>query len=142
MRQEGARVLARRFRGLAALASCRGISLTEVTVALGILGVAVAGTARAVPTAYQTVFQAGDVTTATALAQQRIEQLRNRPLGDPALAAGTTEETSLANNPGLLRRTIVADVPAEGLKQITVQIIHAARGETSPTVALTTLRAY
>jgi hypothetical protein len=88
------------------------------------------------------VFLAGDVTTATALAQQRLEQLRNRPLGDAALAAGTTDETSLANNPGLVRRTIVADVSAEGLKQITVQIINVARGESTPRVALTTLRAY
>lgn len=118
----------------------RGFSLTEVTVALGILSVALAGTVCAIPVAYRTIYLAGDVTAATAMAQQRIEQLRNRPLGDPALAAGTTDESSLADYPGLVRRTIVADVPGETLKQITVQIIQAGRGEARPTVELTTLR--
>jgi Tfp pilus assembly protein PilV len=122
--------------------SRRGISLTEVTVALGILGVAVTGTIRAIPVAYQTIFRAGDITTATALAQQRLEQLRNRPIGDAALAAGTTEEANLATTAGFLRRTIVADLAGEGLKQITVQIIPAGRGQTAPTVELTTLRGF
>ncbi len=139
MRRDAARVSAWRCRCLAVFGSCRGINLTEVTVALGILGVAIAGTVRAVPTAYQTIFRAGDVTTAIALAQQRLEQLRNRPMADAALASGTTEETSLAN-PGFLRRTIVADVAGEGLKQITVQVIQTARGDAAPTVELTTLR--
>jgi len=88
MRRDAARVSAWRCRCLAVFGSCRGINLTEVTVALGILGVAIAGTVRAVPTAYQTIFRAGDVTTAIALAQQRLEQLRNRPMADAALASG------------------------------------------------------
>lgn len=114
----------------------RGFSLAEVLIATSITAVAFLAIVSMFPTSYTNVRQAGEKTTALALAQQRIEWLRNQPFTAAALAAGTTTETLTGNYAGYTRTTTTQDnTPVSNVKQVTVTVT----GSSGRTVSLVSL---
>jgi len=80
----------------------RGLTLAEVLVAVAIIGLGLAGLAAVVPIASYGVQEGNQLSTATFLAEQRIEQARNAPwTANPAVdclgvGTGTTAPTTAA----------------------------------------------
>src|SRR5688572_17148749 len=63
----------------------RGLTLAEILVAVAILGIGLVGLAVVVPIASYGVQEGSQLSTATFLAEQRLEQIRNAPwTGTPA----------------------------------------------------------
>lgn len=63
----------------------RGLTLAEILVAVAILGIGLVGLAVVVPIASYGVQEGSQLSTATFLAEQRLEQVRNAPwTGPPA----------------------------------------------------------
>ncbi len=70
-----------------------GFSLVELLVAASILAVALLGIAAALPTAGQTLHQAGQASKAVSLAQAMLETLKNDPFHDLATYDGVDTRT-------------------------------------------------
>ena len=60
----------------------RGITLVEILAAVGILGIGLAALAAAIPLSAYGIQQGNQVSTATFLANQRLEQVRNAQWGE------------------------------------------------------------
>lgn len=101
--------------------AARGFTVVEVLVGCLILGAALVGITAAFWTGYKDIADDGNVTRAVTLAAQRIETLRGQ--GYAAIAAGTTNETTILGYPGFSRVTVVQDnIPTFGAKQATVTV--------------------
>lgn len=108
----------------------RGTSLVEALGAMGFIGVAVIGFAMNSVTLTRANKTAAAVTAATALAQQKLEELRSLPLGAAQLTPGSyvdgvnpMQEDGTAG--GLFRRswTVSAnDQPRAGIRTVTVTV--------------------
>jgi Tfp pilus assembly protein PilV len=68
--------------------SAAGLTLVEVLIAAAVLGVAILGTAGAFPTALRQVSYGGQITKATALAHQMMEDVRSNPASSIPWYAG------------------------------------------------------
>lgn len=92
----------------------KGFTLLEIIIALLVMMISVLGTASLFIFAINYNSGSRDRTVALAIAQQRIERLRNIPFTDAALnataAAGTTE-TLQTNNRTFAVTTVITDVP-------------------------------
>jgi len=96
--------------------------LVEVLVACALISVALMVIAGMMTSAYQTIDTSGEQTTASVLAQQRLEWLRNQAFTSGNLGAGTTTETLTGTFAGYTRvTTIVDNTPRFGVKRLTVQ---------------------
>ena len=62
-----------------ALGNARGLTLAEILVATAVIAIGLVGLAVVVPVASYGVQEGNQLSTATFLAEQRIEQARNRP---------------------------------------------------------------
>lgn len=101
----------------------RGFTLVEVLVASLVLAIALLGIATMSLASLGQLARSNEDTHATALAQTRIEILRNEPYTSSLLAAGTTVETLTADWTGYTRTTVIQnDTPMAGMKQIRVTI--------------------
>jgi prepilin-type N-terminal cleavage/methylation domain-containing protein len=100
----------------------RGFTLIEVMVACALISVALVGMAGAMTTAYGTIDKSGEQTTASTLAMQRMEWLRNQAFASSNLSAGSVTETLTGTYAGYTRiTTIVDNTPRTGVKRLTVQ---------------------
>lgn len=111
-----------RFR---AAAGQQGFTVIELLIAATILLVALLAISGMVPTAYTTVSFSGADSQALAFAQQRLEQLQQRPYSDALLSAGSHSDPDPAA--GFKQRyEIVEDPPVSplvnGLKRLTVTV--------------------
>jgi len=108
----------------------RGTSILEAVATLGFVGVAVLGFSMNSVSLARANKVADSTTAATALAQQKIEELRNLPLGAAQLSTGSYTD---ASNPlaasGAAGRTFTRawtvsakDQPRSGLKTLTVTV--------------------
>jgi len=108
----------------------RGVSLLEAVATLGFVGVAVMGFSMNSVSLTRANRSSGSLIAATALAQQKIEELRNLPLGAAQLNTGTYTD---ASNPltadgranGTFTRSWVVsarDQPRSGLKTLAVTV--------------------
>lgn len=91
MLRTGQKALSRQ-PGSAKAAGAGGFTLIEVCIALLLLLIASLGVVTAFAFSIQNNSSAGDRAVALALAQQRIEQLRNLEFSNAALAAGVTAQ--------------------------------------------------
>lgn len=89
-----------RQSGAAGSADERGFSIIEVCIALLILLIASLGVATAFAFSIHNNSSAGDRAVAAALAQQRMEQLRNLPFNDAALNATANPVVQVVNSTG------------------------------------------
>lgn len=127
----------RRYRAESFSPTEGGLSAIEVLIAASVIAVALLAMISMFPGAYGSVVQSGRQTAAVALAQQRIELLRNLACGAAGLAAGTTFESSLSGHPGYMRTTLIeGDTPISGVQQVTVTVNMPRWGQS---VQLTTL---
>ena len=119
-----------------------GTSLLEALGALGVMGVAMLGLVTSTVFLSRANKSSGSIAAATALAQQKLEQLRSMPLGAAGLGAGQYSDPAGAMNadgsPGgpFSRSWVVSagNTPRAGLKTVTVSV--AWRDSRSHTTAL------
>ncbi len=122
-----------------------GLSLVELMVALLLLAIALMGLAAAFAPGRMAI-QAGDqATTATFLARQVLEDMRNRAydqdsdeLVNGATFPATTAYGGIAGYPNYRRTiTIVNDAPEIGTKTVTVAVIYRNSSGVEQPVTLT-----
>src|SRR2546427_574230 len=107
-----------------------GTSLLEALGALGLMGVAMLGLVTSTVFLSRANKSSGSVATATALAQQKLEQLRSMPLDAAGLASGQYTDPAGAMNAdgsagGPFSRSWVVsagNTPRAGLKTVTVSV--------------------
>ena len=107
-----------------------GTSLLEALAALGVTGVAILGLVSSTVFLARVNKTSGGVAAATALAQQKLEQLRSMPLDAAALAPGQYADPAGAMNAdgsagGPFNRSWVVsarNTPRAGLKTVTVSV--------------------
>lgn len=110
----------------------RGFTVVEVLIAAAIVVVGLLALATMFPTGYSTVTQSGIQSTGLALAQQRIEFLRNQATtqtGYNIISNGTTTENSITvGNQVYTRTTVVTENPTvngvtvNGAKRVDVTV--------------------
>lgn len=115
----------------------RGVSLIEIMVALIILGFGITMAMRTLPESNTVTTRARNVTKATNLVQQKLEQLRSLPYQDPLLSNGTHND---ANNPietHFTRTwTVQEDSPYIGMKRVNVTVsFPTASADSSVTIS-------
>lgn len=110
----------------------RGFTLIETTIALVIMMVAALAAAALFVYAINYNSGARDRAMALAIAQQRMERLRNASFDDASLAAGTaTEAITSEGRPFTVSTTICATADCGGsstLKRITVRVTPGGAG--------------
>ena len=122
-----------------------GLSLVELMVALLLLGVALMGLAAAFAPGRMAIQQGDQATTATFLARQVLEDMRNRAYdldGDELVNGATFPATTgyggIANYPNYRRTiTFANNSPEPGTKTVTVAVIYRNSSGTEQSVTLT-----
>jgi type IV pilus assembly protein PilV len=122
----------------------RGFTLIEILVAVFLLVAALLGVISTTVIVIQSNSLSKTMTTATTLARDRMEQLKNT--GYAALAGGadyakmdsTVQTTSTADSIYTRIWTVTIDSPADGMKTITVTVRWTWRGALR-NVSLTTI---
>ena len=117
--------------------SLRGFTLIETLVALTVFSIGMLGTANLVGVLIYGSTLSHRRTTATLLAQDTLEALRNTAY----TAITPVEETVIATNAVRYTRTttVRTDHPAAGMKTVDVTMRWRSRGHTQRTVVLTTI---
>ncbi|HVG36044.1 MAG TPA: prepilin-type N-terminal cleavage/methylation domain-containing protein [Pyrinomonadaceae bacterium] len=124
----------------------RGFTLIETVVSLVIMMIVGLGAASLFMYAVRNNSGAADRAVAIAIAQQRMERLRNVTFTDASLNAGTTNTTVTSAGRGYrVQTTICATVACGGsatLKRITVQVTPTSAGSVwaSNSVTIISLR--
>lgn len=124
----------------------RGFTLIETVVSLVIMMIVGLGAASLFMYAVRNNSGAADRAVAIAIAQQRMERLRNVSFDDASLNAGTTNMTVTSAGRGYRVQTIVCATAACGgsatLKRITVQVTPTSAGSVwaSNSVTIISLR--
>lgn len=118
--------------------STRGISLVEIMIAILIFGVGITAAMRTLPVSNRATTRARNLTLATNLAQQKIEELMNAPINVADLTNGNHPDP---DNPldRIFTRTwvVVDDSPIVDMKRVDVTVVWTADGNDN-TVTLTT----
>ena len=122
-----------------------GISLVELMVALLLLAVALMGLAAAFAPGRMAIQSGDQATTATFLARQMIEDMRDKAYdqdGDELVSGAdypaTTGYGGITNYPNYRRTiTFVNDSPEVGTKTATVQVFYKNSSGTEQSVTLT-----
>jgi prepilin-type N-terminal cleavage/methylation domain-containing protein len=117
-------------RGRPARAGQRGLTLAEVLVATAVIGVGLVALIAVYPLAMGGVEGARERSTATFLAEGRLEELKALALDDPTLTGatflpGTATEPAVAGSPRYARRTTVADGAAPGTRVIRIVVFYS-----------------
>ena len=123
----------------------RGFTIVETSIAFVVMMVAVLGAASLFSFAIKYNSSANDRALSTAVAQQQLEQLRNRSFTDASLAAttgaGRSSTVTNAGRPYTVVITISDSNLVNGLPTLkTIDITVAPAGGGLGTVALRTLR--
>jgi prepilin-type N-terminal cleavage/methylation domain-containing protein len=95
----------------------KGFTLIEVMVTLGLLAIVMMGLQSLLATSIRAAATASTMTTATTLAQQKIELLRNTPYSDVELTSGRSESVLFYT-----RSWVVAAGPVTNTKNVTVSV--------------------
>ena len=127
-----------RRHGLPTIGHDQGFTVVEILIAATVVVVAFLALATVFPRGYSTVTKSGAQSLGLALAQQRIEFLRNQ--GHDNITVGTSTESSISGYPGYTRITVVqGDTPAIGAKQVTMTVTPPSPGITIEPIQLTTV---
>ncbi len=113
-----------------------GFTLIEILVTLTILTLGVLALARMMPEGSKVMSRSRNSTTATAVAAQKIEDLKAADWYSASLAAGTYTDQS---GPFTRTWTIADDSPMTGLKKLTVTATWTVQGGTRSSVVTTYL---
>lgn len=103
-----------------------GFSLPEILVTMVILSVGLLGMAAVITGVMKSNILSSRMTTATALAQEKMEEVRNQDFGGLGQHAGavTEEYGSIACYPLFKRTVFIEDIgtPLDKLKKVTVTV--------------------
>ena len=120
------------------LNSEKGIGLVEIIIAMLIFAVGITAAIRTLPVSNRSTTRARNLTTATNLAQQKIEELMGVPYNDAQLGAGTYND---ADNPieriSTRTWTVTDNDPIQDMKTVTVNVTYLS-GSKDNTVTLST----
>lgn len=134
-------MIRRRGSGKLTFRHWQGFTVMEVLIAGTIVVVGFLALATMFPTGYSTVTKSGIQSRGLALAQQRIEFLRNAAYDNISTVATTTESISI-DGYVFTRETPPAldNTPVTGAKQVTVTVTLPSAGTpTSQPIQLTTI---
>lgn len=121
------------------LKSERGISLVEIMIALMIVGFGLVMAMRALPESNRATTKSRNITKATNLAQQKIEQLSSLVPGDADLAAGTHSDPENPIDLHFQRSWVVTDDdPYTAMKRVVVNVRYPTNSADS-TVTLSSI---
>lgn len=110
----------------------RGTSLTEIMIALVVLGVGISAVVQTLPRGNRVNARAKNLTKATNLAQEKIEQLMNVSFTHPDLNAGTHTDPANPLQQHFARRwEVQLDTPLPGMKQVDVTVSFATASKDS-----------
>ena len=118
--------------------SNKGFSLLEVHISLVILSVGLLGAAEMQVTSISGNAFSNNVTIATGLAQNKIEELKRLPNSDATLSGGDHNEGALPGTPIFSRSYNVNDLSAE-VKQVTASVRWTDKAQ--HTITLSTMKA-
>jgi Tfp pilus assembly protein PilV len=137
MRSSNARLHERPGRTDAQRAGERGISLVEIMVALVLLALGITMAMRTLPESNTVTTKARNVTIATNLVQEKLEQLNSLPFDDPALSNGIHNDPLNPIEDHYKRTWTVQDgSPYTGMKQIRVTVTFpTASADSSVTIS-------
>ena len=106
-----------------AVANQNGFNLIEVLASTTIVAIVAGGLMASTITTIKSNAFSRDATTATSLAQDRIEQFRAMaPAQIAVLGNGSDTIASQAGNPQFLRQWVLAPGPSNGLRQVAVTV--------------------
>lgn len=115
-----------------------GFTLIEMMVAIILIGVGLMGLAALSSTVTRANVQSSALTSASALAQEKIEGFRSMPYA--SIGAGDSTDVRTLDGIGYSRRwSVQTDQPAADLKTISVAVSWTSRGKTH-TTTLSTIR--
>ncbi|MDH3216245.1 MAG: prepilin-type N-terminal cleavage/methylation domain-containing protein [Candidatus Krumholzibacteria bacterium] len=118
--------------------SQKGFGLIEILIAMVLFGIGISLAMRTLPESNVATTRGRNITKATNLAQQKIEELLSVPYSDADLNAGTHNDPENPIDLSFTRSWVVADnVPVNGMKQIDVTVIWETASKDS-TVTLQT----
>jgi len=120
------------------LNSEKGIGLVEIIIAMLIFAVGITAAIRTLPVSNRSTTRARNLTTATNLAQQKIEELMGIPYGDAQLGAGTYNDQDNPIERIYTRTWTVTDNdPIQDMKTVTVNVTYLS-GSKDNSVTLST----
>ncbi len=115
-----------------------GFSLIEVLIGLVLLAIGLLAIAGMQITSVRGNFFSSNLSQASVFAQDRLEELRNRPYGDAELAAGNHDD-GLMGDPAIFTRDYnVSVVPGTTMLSIVVRV--SWRDTTDHAISFTTVR--
>ena len=110
-------------RNDAMIKSEKGAGLVEIIVAILIFGIGISAALRILPTSNRSASRAGNLTVATNLAQEKLEELMSYPHSDMELSSGIHTDP---NNPLELHYTrnwtVTDDNPVNDMKRVDVTV--------------------
>ena len=105
------------------LSNSRGVSLVEILIALLVFGIGISLAMRTLPASGSTSKRSRDLSEATNLAQEKIEELMAVEYDGPDLSDGFHTDIHNPINARFTREwTVVDDRPVVGMKQVTVAV--------------------
>lgn len=114
----------------------KGVGLIEILIALVLFGVGISLAMRTLPDSNVAMTRGRNLTTATNLAQEKIEELFAVPFSNAALTAGTHADTENPINRHYTRTWTVQDnTPVQGMKTVAVSVsFETANSDSTATV--------
>lgn len=120
------------------LKSQRGVGLIEIIVAILIFSIGISAAMRTLPDSNKATTRARNISIATNLAQEKIEELMGTPFNSAELSAGNHNDP---RNPLELHFTrtwsVTDNVPASDMKHVVVTVSYTS-GSNDNSVALNT----
>ncbi len=104
--------------------SQRGFGLIEIMIAMILFGIGISLAMRTLPQSNVATTRGRNISKATNLAQQKVEELLSVPYSDADLNAGTHADPTNPIDLHFTRSWVVADdAPVAGMKQVNVTVI-------------------
>lgn len=101
----------------------KGVGLIEILIALVLFGVGISLAMRTLPESNVAMTRGRNLTTATNLAQQKIEELMGMPFTNGDLTAGAHNDTENPIDRHFTRSWAVTDnAPVQGMKTVAVSV--------------------
>lgn len=118
--------------------SQKGIGLIEIMIAILIFGIGITAALRILPESNTATTRARNLTIATNLAQEKIEELMGSPFSSAELSAGNHDDPLNPLKRNYIRTWSVADnEPVSNMKRLIVTVSYATSSSDS-SVTLTT----
>jgi prepilin-type N-terminal cleavage/methylation domain-containing protein len=121
------------------LKSDRGITLLEIAIALVILALGISMAMRTLPMSTSSTTKGANLTKATNLAQEKVEELMDLDFNNSELSAGTHDDTNTIDDKFSRYWTVVANSPVTDMKTITVTVAYPPGGADDNVTITTTM---